>query len=75
MCALMEGPDVTEQEEGIARQAVLKHGKYHNVVYASILRDEYLYHKKQGDFEYKKIISRLLDARKGLKKRMNKKAL
>lgn len=60
-----------EQEEGIARQAVLKHGKYHNVVYASILRDEYLYHKKQGDFEYKKIISRLLEARKELKKRMN----
>ena len=56
------------QVEGIARQAILKNGEYNNVVYTSLLRDEYLYHKQQGDYEYKKIIARLLKAKKELKK-------
>lgn len=56
-----------EQIEGVARQAVIKNGETHNVVYLSILRDEYLLHKAQGDFEQKKIILRLLDARKSLR--------
>lgn len=61
-----------ETIEGIARQAVFKNGKYNNVVHASILRDEYFLHKEQGDFEYKKIISRLLEARRELKKNIKK---
>lgn len=56
------------QVEGIARQAILKNGKFQDVIYMSILRDEYIYHKQQGDFEYKKIIARLIKARKDLKK-------
>lgn len=61
-----------ETVEGIARQAVFKNGKYNNVVYASILRDEYFFHKEQGDFEYKKIIFRLLEARKELKRKIKR---
>lgn len=57
-----------EQVEGVARHALQKKGKYYNVIYSSILREEYIYHKNQCDFEYKKIINRLLEARKSLKK-------
>ena len=56
------------QVEGIARQAIIKNGEFNNVVYTSILRDEYLYHKQQGDYEYKKIIARLVKAKKEMKK-------
>lgn len=56
-----------EQIEGIARQAIIKNGETHNVVYLSILRDEYFLHKSQGEFEFNKIILRLMDARKSLK--------
>ena len=57
-----------EKVEGIARQAIFKNGKFNNVVYASILKDEYLFHKQQGDYEYNKIVSRLLKAKRELKK-------
>lgn len=61
-----------ETVEGIARQAVYKNGKFNNVVYGAILKDEYFYHLKQGDFEYKKIIARLLAAKKQLTCNMGK---
>lgn len=56
-----------ERVEGIARQSVYKEGRYHDVVYASILKDEYFLHKQNGDFAFKKIIYRLNEARKHLK--------
>lgn len=62
------GLALCEQVEGIARQAIFKNGEFNNVVYTSILRDEYIYHKQNGDYEYKKIIARLLKAKKELKK-------
>ena len=36
--------------EGIERQAVYKNGKYHDVCHYSILREEYLEHLKNGDY-------------------------
>lgn len=48
-----------EIPEGIARQAIYKNGKYNNVIYMSILKDEYLIHKNNGDFELNKIIYRI----------------
>lgn len=56
-----------EQFEGKARQAVCKKGKFVDVVYMSILKDEYMYHKVNGDFEFNKIIHRLAIARKAIK--------
>lgn len=60
-----------EKLEGIARQAIFKDGRFHNVVYMAILRDEYLAHKRDGDFETKKIIWRLLEERKKMSKASN----
>ena len=48
-----------EIPEGNARQAICKNGKYHNVIYMSILKDEYKQHKNNGDFELSKIIYRI----------------
>ncbi len=55
-----------EQLEGKARKAVEKNGQYVDVVYMSILRDEYFKHKNNNDFEYSKIILRLAQARKAI---------
>lgn len=59
-----------ETIEGTARQAVFKNNKYHNVIYSSLLKEEYLNHKKQGDYEFRKIISRLIRAKQEYNKRM-----
>lgn len=37
--------------EGIERQAIFKNGKYHDICHYAILRDEYLEHLKNGDYE------------------------
>lgn len=36
--------------EGIERQAIFKNGKYHDICHYSILRDEYLEHLRNGDY-------------------------
>ena len=60
-----------ETIEGTARQAIYKNGKYNNIIYSSLLRDEYIYHKQQGDYEFNKIVRRMIKARKELKKAMS----
>lgn len=52
-------------KEGILRQAVFKNGKYYDLLYNAILRDEYFYHKEIGDYEMKSIIKRLRNLRHG----------
>lgn len=54
--------------EGIERQSVFKDGEYHDICNYAILREEYLEHKKNGDFDSRlklrrmgKIIKRLRD--------------
>lgn len=47
------------QLEGIERQSVYKNGKYHDIYRYAILKDEYLEHLRNGDFEYEKKIRRL----------------
>ena len=37
--------------EGIERQAIFKNGKYHDICHYAILRDEYLDHVKNGDYD------------------------
>lgn len=58
-----------EKVEGIARQAVYKKGKYLDVLYGAILRDDYIRYLSDNEFEIKKILSRLLEARKTMKKK------
>lgn len=37
--------------EGVERQAVFKNGKYHDICHYAILRDEYMEHLKNGDYD------------------------
>ncbi len=51
------------QTEGILRQAVYKNGKYNDLVYSGILRDEYFAHKEAGDYKLMTIIRNLRKVR------------
>lgn len=53
------------EQEGVLRQAVFKNGRYYDLLYNAILRDEYFSHKVNGDYEMKKIIKRLRKLRHG----------
>ena len=55
------------QLEGIERQAIYKNGQYHDICHYAILRDEYLEHLQNGDFEERKKIRRMRDAIRQLK--------
>ena len=37
--------------EGIERQAIYKNGEYHDICHYAILRDEYLEHLHNGDYD------------------------
>lgn len=51
--------------EGILRQACYKNGKFYDIQYCGILKDEYFAHKEAGDYDMMKIIRRLRKIRKG----------
>ena len=53
------GPLMYMQIEGVLRQAYFKEGKFYDLQYIGILRDEYLAHKETGDYEIMKLIRRL----------------
>jgi RimJ/RimL family protein N-acetyltransferase len=53
--------------EGLLRQAAYKNGRFYDVSYAAILRDEYYAHKNAGDYEMPAIIRRLKQLRKSSK--------
>lgn len=55
------------KQEGIHRQAVYKNGRFYDVSYAAILKDEYFLHKTAGDYEMPSIIRRLKKLRKEMK--------
>lgn len=50
--------------EGIFRQAAFKNGRFYDISYAAILKDEYFAHKNAGDYELPKLIRRLKQLRK-----------
>lgn len=47
--------------EGIQRDAILKSGKYENIIQASILFDEYKFHEQNGDYERGVIMRRIIE--------------
>lgn len=46
--------------EGIYRQSAFKNGRFHDVVFASLLSSEYYEHKKKGEYTYNSILKRLI---------------
>jgi RimJ/RimL family protein N-acetyltransferase len=56
-------------EEGYQRQALLKGGKYIDLVSVSILASEYYDHKSKSDYTYNSIMRRLVNEIKNNKKR------
>lgn len=52
------------QTEGILRQACYKNGRFYDLQYIGILKDEYFAHKEAGDYDMMKIIRRLRKLRK-----------
>jgi len=50
--------------EGIFRQAAFKNGRFYDISYAAILKDEYFAHKEAGDYEMSAVIRRLKKLRK-----------
>lgn len=50
--------------EGIQRLAVYKNGKYHDVIFASILADEYFKNLEEGNYSFSSVLRRLLKERK-----------
>ena len=55
--------------EGCERQAVYKDGKYHNVIFVGLLREEYYHHKVIGDYDFDVTVKRLLHNVREVKKR------
>ena len=53
--------------EGVFRQAAFKNGRFYDISYAAILKDEYFAHKNAGDYEMPKLIHRLKELRKSAK--------
>ncbi len=54
--------------EGVERQAIFKNGSYHDICHYAILREDYLEHLRNGDYDYKKKLRRMADAIRRLKK-------
>lgn len=50
--------------EGLFRQAVFQNGRFYDISYAAILKDEYFAHKAAGDYEIPAVIRRLKKLRK-----------
>ena len=47
------------QQEGVLRQAAFKNGKFYDVSFAGILKEEYFMHKENGDYEIFSLIKRI----------------
>lgn len=46
--------------EGVQREAVFRDGKFHDVLYGSILRSEYCKHKSAGEYSFERVMGNLL---------------
>lgn len=52
------------QREGILRQAVYKNGRFYDISYAAILKEEYFAHQKAGEYELTEVLHRLKQIRR-----------
>lgn len=53
------GPLMYMEVEGLLRQAAYKNGKFYDLQYVGLLKDEYFAHKEAGDYELANVIRRL----------------
>ena len=60
------------KNEGRKRQAVYKNGQYHDVLFFSLLRDDYYYYLDAGNYEIDKIISNTVYYVKEIRKEFKK---
>ena len=49
------------RNEGIQKEAIFKNAKYEDLSIDAILADEYFAHREAGDYEFKKIVKRLIN--------------
>ena len=49
------------QREGVLRQAFYKDGKFHDAAIGSLLREDYMIHKANGDYELSAIMKRMME--------------
>lgn len=56
------------QKEGVERQAVFKNGRFYDLEKHALLKKEYFEHKDKGDYEFSKILRRLVKISKEEKK-------
>lgn len=59
------------QKEGVLRQAFFKNGKYHDAVIGALLRDDYMMHKDNGDYELDAVMRRMFKKIRESKKQKN----
>lgn len=53
-----------QKKEGLLREAIYKNGKYYDLAYYGILKQEYIKHKDAGEFEIMEIIRRIAELKK-----------
>lgn len=61
------GPVMFFKQEGLFRKALYKNGSYHDVAYFGLLRDEYMEHYQNGEYDLYSIIDRYAKIKKGKK--------
>jgi len=58
------GPAMFFKQEGLFREAVYKNERFYDVAYFGLLRDEYMEHYNNGDYELMSIIERYANVKK-----------
>ena len=61
------------KREGILRQAAYKNGRYYDVAIGSLLREEYFFHKNEGDYEIPAMLKRFIKLLRERKKNVQNK--
>lgn len=61
----MVEPLMFMKQEGVLRKAIYKNGRFYDLSYAGILREEYITHKEAGEYEMMSIVRRLKKLKKG----------
>lgn len=53
------GKIIYVEHEGIKRQAIKKNGKFYDLTYGALLKEDYIRHKANGDYTLKSILKRI----------------
>ena len=53
------GKIIYAEHEGIKRQAIFKNGKFYDLTYGALLKEDYFKHKSNGDYSVRSIIKRI----------------